>query len=123
MPKFNKSDAVAVIGSWDDKGTMSVRRATVDACGPKVTRLRYPNGEMFKAAYGSARDNDSRFAIIADADDAAIEGFALNMAERFVASQHEHFAERRDRFAHDARFVDAMHKAEAALHDPAVLWR
>lgn len=57
--KFKKGDKVAVLSSWNNKGTVTIRRAIIEAFGPKICRCRDAvTGEMFRAAI-STRPNNS----------------------------------------------------------------
>jgi hypothetical protein len=123
MANFKKNDAVAVIGSWDDKGTVRIRRGIVHSAGAKIIRLQYEDGEMFKTAFNASRGNTNRFAIIADATDEELEAFALEMASRFLVDQRAHFEDRKVRYADSAGFVAAMVKNESELHEPRFMWK
>lgn len=107
--KFTKGDRVAVLRSWNNKGTVTIRRAIVEAFGPKICRLRDPlTGEMFKAAY-STRPNNSGMVletmaifngciVIADCCSAELELTAIYHGEKIIEGNiayYEDILERR----------------------------
>ena len=47
---FTKGQLVTMLQSWDDKGTVSIRRLVVRSCGAKRMVLQEENGEICQGA-------------------------------------------------------------------------
>lgn len=117
MEKFKKNDKVAIIGSWDGKGTVSIRRVVVHSWGAKIAKFADTiTGEMVKyqvwvdrPTYGSR--------IVADASDAELFAIALELAEVVLADRRAHYANCLSR-GHGEGYNRAIQKDLDALHEP-----
>lgn len=85
MTKFRKGDKVAVLSSWDNKGTVMIRRGIVHSAGNKVMRLQDDDGKTFKCAFRPENNTMDKFnglRVIVDADDATLQAEAMADGER-----------------------------------------
>lgn len=121
MTNFKKNDAVAVIADWDRKGTVTIRRATVQAWGNKIARLiDAETGEMFKSAQDVANCNGPSYMIVADNTDAALEIVAMRNAETILEIEQRHFAHCLTIGAGEG-YDNSIRRSIAALHEPRVV--
>lgn len=122
MTNFKKNDTVAVIHSWDDKGTVSIRRAIVQAWGDKVIRLMdLETREMFKYATAAAMVNRTGHKIVANDSNATLEAIALKVGAEMIEYQKAHYA-RCLAGNHGEGYNNAIRRDIAQLHEPRFIW-
>lgn len=123
MTKFAKGAKVAFLSSWDNKGTITIRRATVHSCGKKVMRLQDEQAVMFGAAFQPEHNAMTAFNgihVIADADDATLIAAALADGARVIELVT---ANANDRIARGDDFnIKIGNRYIAELHEPLVRW-
>lgn len=123
--KYRKGDAVAVLTSWDDKGTVQIRRATVHSCGRKVMRLiDARTGELFGTEYRPENPEIHAHGshVISDAADANLEQIALADGAAVVAQERDRMVRQIAQNAANAHYVFAMRRHLNELHEPRVIW-
>lgn len=124
MAKFTKGDAVAMLASWDNKGTVRIRRGVVHSAGKQLMRIQdATTGEMFKAAYRPEHNVMRQFngiRIIADSDNATLEAEALADGAR-VNDMWVEEGKRRIALG-DGFNVRVGNEYITERHEPRVLW-
>jgi hypothetical protein len=119
---FKKNDKVAVISTWNNKGTFSIRRATVTAWGKQVIRLMDEKGTMFKVAFHPDYINNLEIAIVADSCNDDLVVIAEEMAIAYLDNRHV-VLNRHKSLSANANYRDAMDREIADLHEPRIHWR
>lgn len=119
---FKKNDKIALIGNWDNKGTVRIRRGTVHAVGKKIMRVMLENGDMLESAIDMRYLNTSpRFQVVVDDSNEALEALAMAQAEALLQEERERF----DRCLagnHGESYDRAIREDIDALHEPKVIW-
>jgi hypothetical protein len=122
---FKKGDRVTVISSWDSKGTVSVRHATVHSCGVKVLRLTCDiTGDEFGHDRSPVVAAPGECGVHPFIDEASLEAAATVVAIAYIEKQKAHFddciARNRDGNHH---YLRHMAEEKAAIHEPRVsMW-
>lgn len=128
---FKKNDKVAVLSSWNNKGTVRIRRGTVHSCGRKVMRIEYASGAMAKVAFNPESNVMGAFNgvhIVADASDAELTAIALadgaSVIEQNIARIDRTVAHYRAKGSTSDGYFASMAKDRAALEEavPAVFF-
>lgn len=127
---FNKGDLVTLIGSWDNKGTVSYRDAIVHSCGKKQMVLTCATtGEELGRHYAPARGSLDKvtgfnwLGVWPRQSREEAEALCLEAGALVIKAVREHLAERRVRYADDKKFLAALDREEAQLHEPRALDR
>lgn len=123
MAKFRKGDKVAMLASWDNKGTVSIRRGIVHSAGSQLMRLQDEAGVMFKAAYRPEHNVMGAFngiRIIADADKASLEAEALLDGARVVELVK---AECEAKLGNPVFSQSGVQRCLTELHAPVAIWK
>lgn len=125
--KFKKGDRVIVIGQWDRRGTMYLRRGTVHSCGQKVMRLKLDVKCYWHESNYSPHGDDPRTllngclgsVVMPLVDDVRAEEIALNISKARLAYL-QHSATQ----AQNKGDMDMLMRVTESMHEfvPSVIW-
>lgn len=118
MTKFKKGDKVVIIHSWDDRGTMAIRRGQIHSAGKTRIHIQYTSGDMAKERWYT----NGETSLYQDADNASIEALALEKASEFLAGKRERMKWSMERSEHKG-YLDAMEAELDKLHEPNFIWK
>ncbi len=121
-PAFKKNDQVVVINDWDRKGTVTIRYATIHSCGLKRLILTdNETGREFGQELRPVKAEGDAGGVYDWMDADAAEATALQLAERILEREREHFA-RCLAGSHGANYDAAITKQRDELHEPRFLY-
>ena len=132
---FKKNQKVFYISAWDDKATVRIIPAIVEACGKKQMTLRAEDGAMLgnnfrpQECQNGSRMDRAPVSLVLAADAFAsreeIEARALVQAAYFRELQIEHYEERAAHSSTNVHYIASMEKslAEVRAAAPAFVWR
>jgi hypothetical protein len=123
---FKKGQEVFRISDWDRKGSVSIRRLTVQAWGKKIARFTYTeNGQFIESsAYVPCVNHivNGGGTFYFPVEGTNVEAEAFKLAELILQREREHFAQRLSIPGGSESYHRALQNSLNELHEPRIIW-